>query len=150
VKLDYRIGRNIVRTFFDYYAYVGVIPALPKEVLKHATHSTKKRKKKRKNPTKATFLRIKNSAFQQRQRLRRLRRKLTTMKEVIPTKYEPVCSLQKNFIDFSDIKLPPNIERKHTIKHKLLINDRKQKRNVCVKDPLRELNSGLTILTIGE
>ena len=149
---DHRIGRNIVRTFFDYYTYVGVLSKHPKDDAKPAKRPGV-RKKARKR---ARIFKMKKSVYC-KQRARRLRRKLTAIRDRAQTERGGGRSgwrLQRKYIDFSDIELPPTLEHKHTIKRKLLTGGRKKKFDCGTgparKNALNALNAGLTILNIGE
>ncbi|XKL65279.1 hypothetical protein PGB90_008699 [Kerria lacca] len=134
---DHRIGRNIVRTFSDYYNYVGILTVCPQKRKKKIISQTPTKRHRKK-----LFWKIRKRTFKKH----RHKRKINIVKKVIAKELKSKSDLKKGYIDFSDITFPA-VERK-TIKRNLLTTRRKSTRILPLKQKECETDSLLKILKI--
>lgn len=113
---DHRVGRNIVRSFSDYYSYVGVLP----------TNRDSKPKERKKAPKKhharVVLSKIKKRKLKKFRRSRNHQAKKIrqALREVTSVELRSKVDLKKGRIDFSDIEFPAPIEVPKVVRRKLL------------------------------
>lgn len=142
---DYRVGRNIARSFADYYKYLGVISSPPKKMHRKTNKQSNGRTRSKKIRARMGFSKVRKKTYKRRHLHKP---KTNVVQEVTDVEMQSKVDVKKGHIDFSNVMFPP-ISGQKTIKRKLLpVRQQCIRTSTLEKDELR-LSSELKILKIG-
>ncbi|KAM7249102.1 hypothetical protein ACFE04_021586 [Oxalis oulophora] len=112
----YRVGRNIARSFADYYKYLGVISSPPKKMHRKTNKQSNGRTRSKKIRARMGFSKVRKKTYKRRHLHKP---KTNVVQEVTDVEMQSKVDVKKGHIDFSNVMFPPISDQK-TIKRKLL------------------------------